>query len=56
VSIKTQLQKVLSIGVLGFTLLLGTPMSPKEIEELLREVSVPKIAHKLRKETESGDD
>jgi hypothetical protein len=56
VSIKTKLQKVLGIGVLGFVLLFGVPMSPKEIENLLRQVSVPKVANSLRKETDSGDD
>jgi hypothetical protein len=46
---------MLSIGVLGFTLSFGAPMSPKEIEELLRQVSVPKIAHSLRIQSNSGD-
>jgi hypothetical protein len=54
VSIKSKMQKVLGIGVLGFVLLFGVPMSPKEIEELLRQVSVPKVAHSLRKQSDSG--
>jgi hypothetical protein len=45
---------MLSIGVLGFTLLFGVPMSPKEIEELLRQVSVPKVARSLRKQSDGG--
>jgi hypothetical protein len=56
VSIKTKLQKLLGIGVLGFVLLFGVPMSPKEIEDLLRQVSVPKVANYLRKETDGRDD
>jgi hypothetical protein len=55
VSIKIKLQRMLSIGVLGFTLLFGAPMSPKEIEALLRQVSVPKVAHSLREQRDSGD-
>jgi hypothetical protein len=53
VSIKKKLQKALLLGVLWFALF-GAPMSPKEIEELLRQVNVPKVAHTLREQSDSG--
>jgi hypothetical protein len=55
VSIKNKLQKLFLISAIGLALLFGAPMSPKEIEELLRQVNVPKVAHTLREQSDSGD-
>jgi hypothetical protein len=54
VSITNRLQKVLFLGSLWFALV-GAPMSPREIEELLCQVNVPKVAHTLRQQSASGD-
>jgi hypothetical protein len=42
------------VGALWFAFL-GAPLSPKEIEELLVQVNVPKVAHTLREESDCGD-
>jgi hypothetical protein len=54
VSIRNKLRKVLLLGAFWFALI-GAPMSPKEIEELLRRFNVPKVAHTLREQSDSGD-
>jgi len=54
VSIMQKLRKILLLGALWFALV-GAPMSPKEIEELLRQVNVPRVAHTLREQSDSGD-
>jgi hypothetical protein len=41
--------------VLGYASLI-MPMKPDEIEELLKDMSQPKIAHSLPDESFSGDD
>jgi hypothetical protein len=43
------------IGAIGFALLNAAPMSPEEIEELLSQVNVPKIAYTLRQQSDDGD-
>jgi hypothetical protein len=55
VSIGNRLKKIALIGGLGLTLLCGAPMSPKDIEELLRQVQMPKVAHTLREENDNDD-
>ena len=42
-SVKYKLRKILLITSLGIGSLLGVPMSPEEIEELLCQLSQPKI-------------
>jgi hypothetical protein len=54
VSIKNKLRKVCLFGALWFALV-GAPMSPQEIEELLRQVNVPKVAHTLREQSDNSD-
>jgi hypothetical protein len=54
VSINNKLGKVLLLGAFWFALV-GAPMSPQEIEELLRQVNVPEVAHTRREQSDSGD-
>ncbi len=42
-SVKHKLRKILLVTSLGIGSLLGVPMSPEEIEELLCQLSQPKI-------------
>ena len=41
--------------VLQVGLVTGVPVRPDEIEELLRRLNEPKLAHELRDEDDSGD-
>ena len=41
--------------MLEFAALAGVPMRPEEIEELMRQMNQPKLAHVLRDEDDSGD-
>lgn len=52
--IKKKIQKALLLGALWFAFI-GAPLSPKEIEELLRQVNVPKVVHTLREHSDCGD-
>lgn len=54
-SIKQKLLKVLSSATLLGGLLMGAPMRPDEIEELLHRMNQPKVAHTLREEDDTGD-
>ena len=47
VSLKSKLKNILLCLALGMCQLMGAPMSPKEIEELLQQMNQPKIAHTL---------
>ena len=49
-SVKHKLRKILLITSLGIGSLLGVPMSPEEIEELLCQLSQPKIEVVVGKE------
>jgi ferredoxin len=42
--------------MLEFAALAGVPMRPEEIEELMRTMNQPKLAHVLRDESERGDE
>ena len=42
--------------MLEFAALLGLPMRPEQIEELMHTMNQPKRAHELRDETHKGDD
>jgi hypothetical protein len=50
----TEIAKVLLLGSLWFALI-GAPMSPQEIEELLCQMNVPKVAHVLQEQSDRGD-
>ena len=50
-----RLRTILVCAMLEFAALAGVPMRPEEIEELMRQMNQPKLAHVLRDENDSGD-
>jgi hypothetical protein len=55
-SIKRKLLEILLCLVLGAGSLMAVPMRAEEIEELMRLMNQPKVAHTLREESDTGDD
>jgi hypothetical protein len=55
-SIKRKLLDILLCLVLGAGSLMGLPMRAEEVEELMRSMNQPKVAHTLREESDTGDD
>lgn len=55
-SIKEKFRRILVIAAIGLGLLTGAPMRPEEIEELMRQMNQPRIAHTLPDESDQGDD
>jgi ferredoxin len=53
--LSSRLRTLLVCSMLEFSALMGSPMRPDEIEELMRQMSQPKLAHVLRDENDSGD-
>ena len=51
----SQLRTILVCAMLEFAALVGVPMRPEEIQELMRQMNQPKLAHVLRDENDSGD-
>jgi hypothetical protein len=56
VSLKKKLRVLLACAALEFGVLMGAPMRPDEIQELMRQMNQPKLAHVLRHEDDAGDD
>ena len=56
VSFKKQLRVVFACLALEMAVLLGAPMRPEEIQELMHQMNQPKLAHVLPSETEESDD
>ncbi len=52
---KRTLRKLVLLGALGLGSLVGVPMRPEEIEELMRQMSVPKVARTVQDENEKPD-
>jgi hypothetical protein len=52
VSVKNTLGKILLIATLGVGSLMGVPMTPEEIEELLYRMSQPKIEDVVKEEND----
>jgi len=52
VSVKHKLRKILLIATLGVGSLMGVPMTPEEIEELLYRMSQPKIEVVVQEEND----
>jgi len=52
-SMKHKLRKLLLITTLGIGSLIGVPMSPQEIEELLAQLSQPKIQVVVKEEADN---
>ena len=55
-SLKARLRVVLACLTLLGGVCIGVPMRPSEIEDLMRGMNQPKIAHVLPKEDDEGDD
>ena len=55
-SIKQKLRGLILAGAIGLALLAGAPMRPDQIEDLLHQLSQPKVAHVLRDESDGRDD
>jgi hypothetical protein len=56
VSLKEKLRILLACSVLELGVLMGAPMRPDEIKELMHQMNQPTIAHVLPSEEEAGDD
>ena len=55
-SFKKEFRAILLSAVLGIGSLMGVPMRPDEIEELMQMMNQPKIAHTLPDQNDYGDD
>jgi hypothetical protein len=56
VSLKERLRVVLACAALEFAVLIGAPMRPDQIQELMHQMNQPTIAHVLREDDDAGDD
>jgi len=56
VSLKERLRILLACGVLELGVLMGAPMRPDQIQELMHQMNQPTLAHVLPSEEEAGDD
>ena len=50
-----RLRTMLVCSMLEYAALMGSPMRPEEIEELMRQMNQPKLAHVLRGRRRHGD-
>lgn len=55
-SLKKRLRVVMVCSVLQFGALIGAPMRPEEIQELMHRMNQPKLAHVLPSESDEGSD
>jgi hypothetical protein len=55
VSLRKRLRTLFVCFVLEFGVLSGVPMQARELEELMRQLRQPKLAHVLPSEEEGGD-
>jgi hypothetical protein len=56
VSLKKRLRTLLACAALEMGVLMGVPMRPEQIRELMHQMNQPTIAHVLPSEEERGDD
>lgn len=54
-SLKQRLRVLLACAALEFGVLIGAPMRPDQIQELMRQMNQPTFAHVLRSEDDAGD-
>ncbi len=54
--LSTRLRTLLVCAMLEYAAMIGSPMRPEEIQELMRQMNQPTLAHTLREENDSGDD
>lgn len=55
-ALKRRLRVVFVCSMLQWGALIGVPMRPDEIEELMHQMNQPKMAHVLPSEEDDGDD
>lgn len=55
-SFKARMRTVFVCAFLQFGTLMGVPMRPEEIQDLMRQMNAPKLAHVLPSEEHDGDD
>jgi len=53
--ISARLRTILMCSMLEYAALMGAPMRPDEIQELLRTMNTPKIAHVITEEKGNGE-
>ena len=53
--IPSRLRTILVCAMLEYAALVGSPMRPEAIEELMRNMNQPKLAHVIPDESERGD-
>jgi hypothetical protein len=56
VSLKEKLRVLLACMTLEAAVIMGMPMRPEQIKELMQQMNQPKVAHVLRSEEEKGND
>jgi hypothetical protein len=56
VSLKERLRVLVACLTLEFGVIIGAPMRPDEIRELMHQMNQPTLAHVLPSEEEAGDD
>ena len=54
--VSSRLRTLLVCFMLEYAAMMGSPMRPEEIEDLMHQMNQPKLAHVLRDEDDSGDD
>ena len=55
-SLKEKLRVLVTCLTLEFGVIIGAPMRPDEIRELMHQMNQPTLAHVLPSEEEAGDD
>ena len=55
-SLKEKLRVLVACLTLEFGVIIGAPMRPDEIRELMHQMNQPTLAHVLPSEEEAGDD
>ena len=55
-SLTRRLRTVACCAILELGTLIGVPMRPEQIQDLMRSLNTPKIAHTTPEETHRGDD
>ena len=56
VSLRKKLRVLLACAALEVGVMMGVPMRPEQIKELMHQMNQPALAHVLKEEGESGDD
>lgn len=55
-SFATRMRTVFVCAFLQFGTLMGVPMRPEEIQDLMRQMNAPKLAHVLPSDEQGGED